>query len=342
MVQGRELSVKVIDLRGSYNQIGMEQSKEAITSFILENQISQNLKSEYDTLEVTELLTELSPNLLSELEGLSKGLNQELGTILQIFSGYDVDLPAMGCTSLGTDHYYVRNYDFSPDLYDARLVFCKPVNGFASVGFSQQLIGRLDGMNEKGLIVGLHFVNKTHHKKGFISTTIVRQLLEQCETTEEAINLIKRIPHGYCYNYSIMDRHGVKVIVEASPEEQVINFLHPLTCTNHFESEALMEKNRVNIQGSVKRRDYIEKLQSEFVSPLSAYEQFNNETSPLFYKNYQEYFGTLHTVVYIPKDLEIIVGIGGNCKPMRFSLIDYVNDSFVLPETISGVIRQKV
>ena len=60
-------------------------------------------------------------------------------------------------------------------------------------------------MNEKGLVVGLHFVNSEHRGEGFIATTVVRMLLEQCANVGEATKLITTIPHGYCFNYSMTD-----------------------------------------------------------------------------------------------------------------------------------------
>jgi len=250
MYEGEELVVRVVELRGNYYQFGLEQSKELMSSPLLEE---MDLLHEMDTCsnsqKAKELLMNVSPNLLEELKGLAEGLEIQLDTIIRLYSGYDVLFPEMGCTALVHDGYYVRNYDFSPQLYDARLVFSNPIDGYASVGFSQQVIGRLDGMNEKGLVVGLHFVNNEHKEEGFIATTIVRMLLDQCGNIEEAINLITNIPHGYCYNYSMIDQSGRSVIVEASPQRQTINFTNPLICTNHFESEGLREKNRIEVQG---------------------------------------------------------------------------------------------
>lgn len=111
--------------------------------------------------------------------------------------------------------------------------------------------------------------------------------MEQCGNTEEAINEITTIPQGYCYNYSITDQSGKSVIVEASPQQQVINFVNPLICTNHFESEALREKNRIEIQGSIKRKEYVSGLLAESLSPMSAYRHFNDGSSPLFFKHYK-------------------------------------------------------
>ncbi|CAM5716978.1 Acyl-CoA--6-aminopenicillanic acid acyltransferase OS=Lysinibacillus sphaericus OX=1421 GN=LS41612_14985 PE=4 SV=1 [Lysinibacillus sphaericus] len=74
---------------------------------------------------------------------------------------------------------------------------------------------------KKGLVVGLHFVNNDWKGDGFLATTIVKIVLEQCENIEEAIALLNKIPHRYCYNYSMTDQSGKAVVVEATPIERV-------------------------------------------------------------------------------------------------------------------------
>lgn len=334
-----ELTIRVVELQGSYFEQGLKQSEE-----IKSTQLSllETLSSNSNVKKAKEILKAISPNLLEELRGLANGLNMELDTVIRLYSGYDISFPSMGCTAFINDDYYVRNYDFSPELYDARLVFSQPIDGYASVGFSQQMIGRLDGMNEKGLVVGLHFVNNEDKEEGFIATTIVRLLLNQCACIEEAIDLISTIPHGFCYNYSITDQSGRGVLVEASPQKQFVSFGNPLICTNHFDSQALREKNRKGIQESVKRKEYINSLLTKGLSPLAAYHHFNDGGSPLFYKYYKEYFGTLHTVVYLPKDLSIIVGVGENSEPIILSLRGYLDGTCNLPKVIKGRINQIV
>lgn len=331
-----ELVVGIVELRGNYYQFGVEQSKKLMSSPLL-----SQMDTHVNSLKAKEIIKHISPKLFQELKGLAEGMKMDLDTIIKCYSGYDVTFPEMGCTALVHDGYYVRNYDFSPELYDARLVFSNPTNGYASVGFSQQIIGRLDGMNEKGLAVGLHFVNNEHKGEGFIATTIVRLVLEQCGNITEAIKLIKNLPHGYCYNYSITDRSGKSAIVEASPERQVIKFTNPLICANHFESEVLRAKNRLGIQGSVKRKDYVNSLLAEELSLMSVYRHFNDGDSPLFFKHYKEYFGTLHTVIYSPKDLSLIVGIGENSEPMMFSLKAFMKGTMILPKSIKGMISSE-
>lgn len=337
-----ELIVRIVELKGDHYQFGMEQAGEIKSSPTLDQMEPLKELTKNSNIEnAKEIINKVSPNLYKELQGLSTGLGMDFDTTVKLFSGYDVLFPTMGCTTLATGGYYVRNYDFSPEMYDGRLVFTKPQDGYASVGFSQQVIGRLDGMNEKGLVVGLHFVNNEHREEGFMATSIVRMLLEQCANCEEAIAFITEIPHGYCYNYSILDKSGRSILIEASPQQQVVRFEKPLICTNHFEAEALENKNRLQVQGSIKRKEYVKSIESEGLSLISAYHHFNNDQSPLFLKHYTEYFGTLHTVVYSPGDLSIVIGIGENATPLIVNLIDYMEGRLPLPHSIKGIIHRE-
>jgi predicted choloylglycine hydrolase len=338
-----ELIVSVVDLMGSSFELGLKQGEEIKTTHLIKQLgFLENLAANSNPVKAKKLLEEFSPNLLEELGGLAHRLEMDLDTIIKLYSGYDIAFPSMGCTTFINEDFYARNYDFSPEIYDARLVFSNPIGGYASVGFSQQVIGRLDGMNEKGLVVGLHFVNDEHKGEGFLATTIVRMLLEQCGSIKEAIDFISTIPHGFCYNYSITDSSGQSVIVEAAPEKQGIIFENPLMCTNHFQSIDLQKKNMKEIQRSIKRKEYISSLLKEKLSPIAAYHHFNDVSSPLFIKDYKEYFGTLHTVVYSPKDLSLIVGIGENSKPTKLSLKGYLDGTNILPQVLKGRIDQTV
>ena len=332
-----ELLVSVVNLKGSSFELGLKQAEEMKrTQLINQLDFLENLAVHSNPKKAKELLKTFSPSILEELAGLAQGLEMDLDTIIRLYSGYDLNFPSMGCTTFVNDDYYVRNYEFSPEIYDARFVFSNPIGSYASVGFSQQVIGRLDGMNEKGLVVGLHFVNDEYKGEGFLATTIVRMLLEQCKCIKEAINLITTIPHKYCYNYSMIDSSGEGVVVEAAPEKQCVVFKKPLICTNYFASNDLREKNKKEFQSSLKREEYIRGQLKEVRSPIAAYHHFNDVHSPLFFKNYQEYFGTLHTVVYSPKDLSLIIGIGENSEPTKLSFKEYLDGTSILPRILKG------
>ncbi|WP_404349625.1 C45 family peptidase [Sutcliffiella horikoshii] len=336
-----ELIVRVVELKGSYKQMGYEQGVELKSQPLFEHQMDQQrgLTVHSNSLKAKELVKSLCPNFFQELQGLAEGLDMDLEATIKQFSGYDLTFPSMGCTTMVKKGFYVRNYDFSPELYDGRFVITNPNDGYATVGFSQQIVGRLDGMNEKGLVVGLHFVNDQYRGPGFIATTIVRMVLEQCADTEEAIAFITNLPHGYCYNFSITDQSGKSAIIEASPDKQMIHYTDMLMCTNHFESEPLRAKNRAEVLSSIKRKEYLYSMQDHEQTPFAAYQLFNDENSPLFFQYYKEYFGTLHTVVYSPKELKVLVGVGGDFPPLEFSLREYLQGKSSLPDKLIGKIK---
>src|SRR5690625_865716 len=318
MSKVKELIVDVLHYEGESLEIGKTQGKEIL---------KKSYKIDSDDFNINnskKVMQKYAPNLFQELVGISKGLRRSINHVMTYFSGYNASFPVMGCTTFANDSFYVRNYDLSPELYDGRFVFSHSKETYASVGFSEYIIGRLDGMNEKGLVVGLHLVNQFVREKGFMATTIVRMILDQCRNVSEAIRLIKRVPHGYCFNFSLLDKEGKVAKVEASPENKVVIEKFPMTCTNHFESERLKENNTKDITDSGKRQRLAKENIRRHPTPLQAYHAFNNVDSQLFYKNYADYFGTLHTVVYVPETLEVIIGVGGNCVPYSFSLRDWL------------------
>ncbi|MGY0694828.1 C45 family autoproteolytic acyltransferase/hydrolase [Virgibacillus sp. FSP13] len=330
-------AVDVLALKGSHYQIGLEQGKRLKLGKTFEQQ--KRLTQDTDLKMAKASLMEVAPTLLEELRGLADGSGVDFTTIIKMYSGYDFSFPQMGCTAFSEGSFYVRNYDFSPEFYDGRFVFSQPAQGYASAGFSQQMIGRLDGMNEKGLVIGLHLVNEQRSGVGFLGTTIVRMVLEQCATVDEAVHLLQHVTHGYCFNYSIMDKRGKTAIVEASPDYQAVRSQTALLCTNHYETERLTMYNRSNIDRSIKRKGYLQDLAEEHLTPLTAYRNFNSEESPLFFNNYREFFGTMHTIVYEPESLSIIVGVGRNAEPYQFSFKDWLKGTLKLPVSLQGWIK---
>lgn len=204
MSQRKDLQVEVVELKGTAYDIGMKQGSALKLNSKWRQQAE--LQTNEDMVEARKQIEKISPTLLKEIEGLAAGMEININPAIQLFGGYDMQMPFMGCTTLANDSFYVRNYDFNDELYDARLVLTKPDNGYASIGFSQQITGRLDGMNEKGLVIGLHLVNEKISQKGFLAMALCRLVLEQCAVTDEAVSLIKQIPHQHCINFSIMDK----------------------------------------------------------------------------------------------------------------------------------------
>ena len=158
-----------------------------------------------------------APNIWEELHGLADGLAIPLERAVAEYSNGRLRYERRGCSAVMTAGLYGRNYDYDPRRYDRMLVATQAKGVHASIGFSDRFTGRVDGMNEHGLCVGLHMVSERTWKPGLVCILIVRMVLDQCATTREALALLRRVPHGLGFNYSLLDAGGAAAVVEASP-----------------------------------------------------------------------------------------------------------------------------
>ncbi|MFD1019634.1 C45 family autoproteolytic acyltransferase/hydolase [Thalassobacillus hwangdonensis] len=286
------LQVTIEQYRGRAYQLGYQQGRELDPQ--LPEKISILENENFSINNMIETFEAYAPHLIDELKGLADGLNWTFEKTASRFSGYDLPkISGMGCSSMVNEAFAVRNYDFSPDLYDKRLVLIQPQECLASIGYSLHVIGRHEGVNEKGLFIALHFVGNENPKPGLAASTVVRIVLDTCTTTEEAIALLQKLPHAWSYNYSLADAYGSTAVVEASTEKVTTrNKPNTLSCTNHFqhirkETDATYSHARFESMESTGPKDF-----------SSAFEWFKDPASPLFFHAYHQLFGTLHTFAY--------------------------------------------
>lgn len=161
----------------------------------------------------------------------------------------EINIPSLGCsTFLAKDEtgqaIFGRNFDltYSP----AMLVKTKPDNGYASMsmvnlgflGYGEEKLpdsfmssvtalaapyAPLDGINEKGLMVGVLLIpteetNQDTQKVDITTTTAIRMMLDKCATAEEAVAMLQQYDMhssaNSCYHFHIADTQGDSVIVE--------------------------------------------------------------------------------------------------------------------------------
>src|SRR5699024_9709366 len=98
------------------------------------------------------------------------------------FSGYYLEYERSGCSVYADREYLVRNYDSHPHPYEGRYIFYQPTDGgYATLGPSMQVTGRVDGMNEKGLVMAYNFTHRKQSADGFLCNMIGRLILETCK-----------------------------------------------------------------------------------------------------------------------------------------------------------------
>ncbi len=160
-----------------------------------------------------------------------------------------IELPDLACSTFNAETpegeaLFGRNFDleFSPGM----MVRTTPKDGYASISmvnlafigygedklpedFASSIVSLaapfapLDGVNEKGLAVGVLLIDTeaTHQETERVditTTTAIRLMLDRCATVDEAVDLLSQYDMhasgNRCYHFQIADASGDSVVVE--------------------------------------------------------------------------------------------------------------------------------
>lgn len=165
-------------------------------------------------------------------------------------------------------------------------------------------------------------------------------VLDTCSSLDEAVSLLKEIPHAACYNFSIGDREGNIAVVEASPEQVAVrNDGASLTCVNHFQTKLLKSKNRTNIEGSIKRNDYLNLFKGGYLFQHELFNMFKCKNSPVYFTDYENQFGTLHTFSYPYQNSRILTSIAQSNQVLDMDLQKWVDGEDINVQVLKGYIE---
>jgi predicted choloylglycine hydrolase len=262
-----------------------------------------------------------APAVWEEIAGIADGLAIPMERAVLRFGNAGMRPPTGGCSAVMTGGIYGRNYDSKPRYYDAQFSLVHAKGSYASIGASAIVTGRLDGMNQHGLAVGLHLVRTSPRRPGLHCVVIVRSILDQCATTAEAVALLRRIPHAMLYNYSLLDADGVAAVVEAVPGCVAVRTGAWLACTNHFQSLLLRPLNRRTAH-SQQRLPPLEAWAAQDLTAEAMFATLNRSASPAFHHGYLRGAGTLHTMVAEPVKKRLLIGIGGDAAALEEDMLD--------------------
>lgn len=308
----------IIKFQGSHYDFGYMQGERLLDSHILPNRKKQwfskkNYHFLIDEQELHAIMHVFAPHIWDELRGLAGALRMSMEDAIRYFGGFYLEYIVSGCSMYASPQYMIRNYDNAPLSYEGRYVLYQPTDGgYATIGPSMQITGRTDGMNEKGLAMGYNFINRKQSRDGFVCNMIGRIVLEMCANVDEAISLLKEIPHRHSFSYLLIDPSGKTSIVEASPRSVTVRDGN--VCTNHFTS--LTEENRYQMDDSLRRYEAMTKQQHSLTNSFNAFQMMNDPTNDVFSNNYGAWSGTIHTAFYHPKQLQAGISIGANRLPL--------------------------
>jgi predicted choloylglycine hydrolase len=213
-------------------------------------------------------------------------------TAARMLSLYDPPPLVTGCSQAVVGGVLMRNYDFDPALLEgviARTELTRPV-----IGMTDCIWGLLDGINDAGLSMSLAFGGRRATAPGFAMPLIVRYLLERCDTTGEAVDVLARLPVQASYNLTILDRAGEAVTAHVAPDRP-LSVGEALVATNH--QHAVEWPEHAEAVRSEQRERHMLDLIAE---GDMAVERFLEP--PLFSTEYEDGFGTLYTAAYLPAD----------------------------------------
>lgn len=335
----RKIYSDVIQFRGNHYDFGYLQGTLLKDSLTVKNREQQwKVRKPRFTVpeeEVKAAITQFAPQIWEEILGLKDALEWPMERVLREFGGYRVNYFQSGCSIVTGDNYIIRNYDYHPKTYDGRFTIFQPTDGgYAIIGPSQKITGRMDGLNEKGLAMGYNFMNRKKPGDGFVCNMIGRLILETCANVDDAISLLKEIPHRHSFTYIVHDRSGETYMIETSPRKVVVR--QSQVCTNHF--EIMKEENRFNLEDSKRRLEVIEKEQQK-VGSLGAKEAFrllNDTDKGVFSDLYGSWAGTIHTSAYFPKELKAWFALGGDQEPTEIDFGKWLSGEDIDLDRIYG------
>ncbi|QXE02964.1 C45 family autoproteolytic acyltransferase/hydolase [Terribacillus sp. DMT04] len=138
-------------------------------------------------------------------------------------------------------------------------------------------------------------------------------------TTDQIIELFKQISQASCYNFSVGDVNGHYAVLEVSPNAVLVRTSDTgLICTNHFlQAEAC---NRPDVTCSRNRYSFLTEQKAASMTQNDLFNLFADSASPLFFDDYDNLFGTLHTFSYSFETRRLITALAqGNVLDINAS-----------------------
>ena len=189
------------------------------------------------------------PKIMQEVRGLADGLGQRYETVAcWLFALYCFENDH-GCSVFavrsGEHTYFGRNMDMFPEYKKtSESVLYMPENRNIFLAHSTAMICVEDGMNEHGLAAALTFLLPKTVKPGINGGFLIRLILEECKTAEEAAKLLQNIPISSAHNIVVADSMGEMFVAECTAEQVSVRWCEKYAAaTNHFITPAMQQYN---------------------------------------------------------------------------------------------------
>ena len=193
------------------------------------------------------------PEILEEIRGLSEGQkssSEKLQAVL--FSMYAMP-PAGHCSCFSVSSkeqlFLGRNSDFLTEIeeFNKNVIYDFTSDSYGFNGNTTAFLEIEDGINERGLAVGMTSVFPKHIQPGMNSGMLLRFFLEKCSTVDEVIKWLHRIPIASAQTFTVADQMGDISVIECCADSTHIRKPEegqPYVCAvNRFHSPELEKWN---------------------------------------------------------------------------------------------------
>ncbi|MGR3778350.1 C45 family autoproteolytic acyltransferase/hydrolase [Bacillus paramycoides] len=319
-------------LKGSHYKIGKQQGEFVKNHPYLIPQFIQqeHLISNNHWTESRNVLNQYCPGINEEIEGFCEVLKIPSSNMMYYYQ----TLLKAGCSHCAvlpqktdSEHTYVlRNYDLSPKIDDMRFCSTHVEGAYVHSGFSTQYFGRTEGVNEHGLSVtfsacGQPVGNIEGLRKPMVSGlqcfAVIRVLLERCKNVQEAKLLIEEMPIASNINIIVVDpleAAHIEIFDGHKSIKTIEDNNHAfIVSTNHAVSLSIKTLNNRKLEQSTKRYHILHEhlKRNEHVSMESLKGLVECEYPiGLTVHNYEEWFGTLHSVLFDLHDRSMNICFG--------------------------------
>ncbi|MEM1255895.1 MAG: C45 family peptidase [Cyanobacteria bacterium P01_H01_bin.21] len=194
------------------------------------------------------ILQDFYPGVCEEIKAFSEEVKVREIKVAAFLLSIGVTSNAGQCSILAVNTkngvIFGRNYDFLLNFkkFTESSLIC-PDNKLAYISQSDVFIGREDGVNAAGLAIAMTTVIGKEKQQGVNFYFIVRYILEHCQTTEEAVDIIANVDTSQSNNFLIADKAGSLAVVEKSPRKYAVRKSKDVIfCTNHFLCEEMEDE----------------------------------------------------------------------------------------------------
>lgn len=202
------------------------------------------------------------PEVLEEIEGIAAGQEISSEKLLAVLLSMYCIMPEQKCSCVAfkNDNHIIlaRNSDFLTEIEKLYMnciyKFKKPAAfgpPYSFQGNTTAFVEMEDGVNERGLAIGLTAVWPSVLGVGLNAGMIVRYGLERCAAVPEFTEALRELPIASSQTFTAADRLGNVAVIECNADKKEIRYQdeehHFVSAVNSFHLDSMKQFNNTQI-----------------------------------------------------------------------------------------------